>query len=89
MLEADYYYAGQPGTFTQDHRVFGPTNGNYEFDDEYPVVTWAPCHFNATVNIDTSLQVFQGADPSFFNEMTMDSTDVGIATIFHLSFKHC
>ncbi len=60
QLEADYYYAGVPGTFPQDHSLFGPMDGTYEFDDEFPVVTFAPCHFNATVNVDTSLQVFQG-----------------------------
>lgn len=88
-LEADYYYAGIPGTFSQDHPLYGPMSNDYEFDDEAHVVTFAPCHFNATVNVDTSLRVYPGTDPTFFNEITMDSTDVGIATIFHLSFRHC
>ncbi len=83
-LEADYYYAGVPGTFPQDHSLSGPMNNVYEFDDESPVVTFAPCHFTGTVNIDTSLEVFQGTDPSFFNDITMDSTDS-----LRLSFKHC
>jgi hypothetical protein len=89
QLTAAYYFPGQPGTFTQNHSVAGPTNSNYEFDDGFQVATWAPCHTAAAVNINSSLQVFQGSDPSFFNEMTMDSTDVGAATIFHVSFRHC
>ena len=88
-LQADYYYAGQPGTYPQNHSITGPMSNDYEFDDTQPVIAWAPCHFNNTVNVDTSLRVFQGTDPSFFNLLTMDSTDVGIATIFHLSFRHC
>jgi len=88
-LQADYYYAGVPGTYPQNHSIAGPVSNDYEFDDTSPVVTFAPCHFNATVNVDTSLRVSQGTDPTFFNELTMDSTDVGIATIFHLSFQHC
>jgi len=78
-----------PGTYPQNHSIAGPVSNDYEFDDTSPVVTLAPCHFNTTVNVDTSLRVSQGTDPNFFNELTMDSTDVGIATVFHLSFQHC
>ena len=83
-LQTSYYYAGLPGTFSRDHPIAGATDGDYEFNDQAPVITWAPCHFNATVNIDTSLQVFQGTNPCFFNELTMKSTDS-----LRLSFRQC
>ena len=88
-LQTSYYFSGIPGTYPEYHPLYGPTSNNYEFDDSEPVVTWAPCHFTGTMNVNTSLQVFRGPDTSFFNELTMDSSDIGIATIFHLSFKQC
>ncbi len=89
QLQTSYYFSGIQGTYPENHQLFGPMNATYEFDDQQPVITWAPCHFTGTMNVNTQLQVFKGTNPSFFNELTMDSTDVGIATYFHLAFKHC
>ena len=88
-LQTSYYFSGIPGTYPEYHPLSGPMSTDYEFDDSQPVVTWAPCHFTGTMNVNTSLQVSRGPSPSFFNEITMDSSDVGIATIFNLSFKQC
>ena len=89
LLLTSYYFSGISGTYYANHTLFGPMNGIYESDDAQPVITWAPCHFTGTMNVNTSLQVFKGKNPSFFNELTMDSTDVHIATYFHLAFKTC
>ena len=88
-LQTSYYFAGIAGTYPEYHPLIGPMSTTYEFDDAQPVVTWAPCHFAGTMNVNTSLQVSRGTSPSFFNELTMDSSDVGFATIFNLSFKQC
>ena len=89
LLLTSYYFSGIPGTYYANHTIFGPVNGLYEFDDHQPVITWAPCHFTGTINVNSSLQVFKGKNPRFFDEMTMDSSDVGFATYFHLAFKTC
>ena len=88
-LQTSYYFSGIRGTYPANHSLYGPMSDDYEFDDQQPVITWAPCHWVGTMNVNTSLQVFRGPNPSFFNELTMDSSDVGIATIFHLSFQEC
>ena len=75
VLQTSYYFSGTGGYFSDSHQLFGPMNGIYEFDDQQPVLTWAPCHFTGTINVNSSLQVFPGKNPSFFNELTINSTD--------------
>ena len=89
LLAASYYYAGVSGTYRQNHSLYGSVDNDYEFLDQAPVVAYAPCRFHTTLNINTSLNVYRGTDPSFFNLLTMDSTDVNMSTIYHLSFRQC
>jgi Domain of unknown function (DUF4360) len=90
QLEADYYFSDQPGTFTQNQLISGPTSGVYDYPQQVPDQTLARCRTAQTLNIDTSLEIFPGTTtPAFFDEITMDSTDVGVATIFHLRFHRC
>jgi hypothetical protein len=89
-LTASYYLAGTPGTIHQTHTVYGPQSGdNYTFNDFIGIVSWAPCHFNDTLNVDTSAQVLPGSSSSFVNELTMDDTNLGVHTLYHLSFRQC
>lgn len=88
-LLAGYYYAGMQGTYRQQHQISGPMDGDYEFNDVAPVAAFAPCHFNATMNINTELRAYRGFDRSYLNLLTVDSTDVSIGTIYHLSFQQC
>ena len=83
-IQTDYYFSGIPGTNPQYRPLSGPMNTDYEFDDQQPVLTWAPCHFSTTLNVDTSLQVFRGTNPCFFDEITMNSTDSP-----QLAFRRC
>jgi hypothetical protein len=87
VLTASYYLAGLPWTVHQSHTFYGPKN-NYEYTlaAATPAV-WAPCHFNGTLNVDASLQVFPGFSSSFVNSLTMGSTNVG--PVYHLGFRKC
>ncbi len=88
-LAADYYFAGQPITQHQQHSIYGPKDYNYTFSDYAGVVSWAPCHFNATLNINTSVRVTPGFSNSFANELTMDSSDLHLGTLYHIGFRQC
>jgi hypothetical protein len=88
-LAADYYFAGLPQTAHQQHSVYGPKDFDYTFSDRAATVSWAPCHFNATLNVDTSVRVSAGYSRSYVNELTMDSTDLGLHTIYHVGFRRC
>jgi hypothetical protein len=83
-LDTSYYFSGLKGTYPANHSLSGPMDDGYEFDDQQPVFTFAPCHFTGTMNVNTSLEVSQGTDLSFFNLMTMNSTDS-----FRLAFRQC
>jgi len=88
-LSASYYYAGLPQTYQQMHSIYGPRDGDYELTDQSGAVAYAPCHFNATLNVNTSLRAYAGLDKSYANQVTMDSTDVNMSTIYHLAFRQC
>jgi hypothetical protein len=88
-LVASYYYAGLPSTYHQQHPMYGPTDGDYEFNDLAGVIAYAPCHANVGLNINTEVRAYTGSDKSYLNVLTMDSTDVSESTIYHLSFRHC
>ena len=81
-LSASYYYAGLPGTYRQQHPMFGPTDGDYEFNDRAPVVAFAPCHRDVGLNVNTELRTYRGSDPSYLSVLTVDSTDVSMGTIY-------
>jgi hypothetical protein len=90
-LETNYYFSARPVTPNPLlHPLSGPRDGDYEFTDQAPIVTWAPCHFNGTLNVNTSIRVYAGSNPSFLNELTVDSIDVNSnTTIYHLGFEQC
>jgi hypothetical protein len=88
-LSASYYYAGLSATYRQQHQIYGVTDGDYEFTDRAAVVAYAPCHFSTTMNINTEVRTYSGSDPSYFNEVTMDSTDVNWSTLYQLTFRAC
>jgi hypothetical protein len=88
-LAASYYFGGVSGTSRQNHSLPGPADSDYEFDDQAPAVTYAPCRFHTTLNINTALSVYRGSDPSFFNMLTVDSTDVNMTTVYQLTFQQC
>lgn len=89
MLRTSYYFGGIPGTYAANHSLFGPMSNDYEFHDAAPVVTFAPCHYSGSLNIISALRVLKGTDPSFFNELTLSTSELVPNSVFHLAFKQC
>jgi hypothetical protein len=82
-----YYFAGQPQTYQlPQHLLSGPRNGDYKLTGRPHVAGWAPCHFSATLNVNTSVLMFAGPDKSFLNGLAMDDS---LRTTYHLGFKRC
>ena len=88
-LAADYWFEGSPLTHPQQHSIYGPKDYNYAFSDYAGVMAWAPCHFNGALEINTSVRVLPGYDSSFANELTLDSSVLGLGTLYHLGFRQC
>jgi hypothetical protein len=88
-VEADYWLTGSSWTVPSTRPMSGPRDSTYTFTDRGPVGTFAVCHTSTELNVDTSVRVFAGSTPSFYNELTMDSSDFGTHTIFNLSFAPC
>jgi len=88
-LAASYYFGGLPGTYRQNHSIYGAVDNDYEFNDQVPVVAYVPCRVHTTLNINTSLNLYRGTDPSFYNLLTVDSTDVNMSTLYQLVFRQC
>ncbi|MCP3819695.1 DUF4360 domain-containing protein [Streptomyces sp. A3M-1-3] len=90
---ANYYFQGMPQTVHKTHPFKGPYNDNWQASDETEVaaLVWAPCGEKRNFNINTELRVSAGtSDPKKTTSfMTMDSTDAGISTIYHLAWKEC
>ena len=82
-----YYFAGRPQTYQlPQHPLSGPRNGDYKLADRPPAVEWAPCHFGATLNVNTSVLSFAGSDKSFLNGLAVDDS---LRTTYHFGFKRC
>jgi hypothetical protein len=88
-LQTNYYFGSILGTPTQGRSLSGPMSDAFEFDHQDPIATFAPCHYNGTLNIDSALRVFPGTNPSFFNEITLDAIDLGFSSVFWLAFQQC
>ena len=88
-LVASYYYAGLPATYRQQHPIYGAMDNDYEFTDRAVTMAYSPCQTSVGLNVNTEVRVYRGSDPSYANEITIDSTDFGTATIYHLGFHRC
>lgn len=89
MIGALHYFAGQQGTSAQSHQILGPADRNYAFNDKATVVKYSACGTSVGLNINTQLLAFPGAEPSYLNWLSMDSTKVSLGTVYHLVFKRC
>ena len=88
-LTADYWFEGQSVTHPRQHLIYGPKDYNYTFSDQAGVMAWAPCNFKAALEINTSVRVLPGYDSAFANELTLDSSVIGLGTLYHLGFRQC
>ncbi|MEJ8632396.1 DUF4360 domain-containing protein [Streptomyces sp. MS2.AVA.5] len=89
---ANYYFQGMPQTVQRTHQFNGPWNDSWEASDvtEIAQLVWAPCGERRNFNINTELRVTAGSSsPQSTNFMTMDSTDAGVSTKYHLAWGQC
>lgn len=90
---ANYYFQGSPQTVYRNHRFNGPFHDNWQTSDvtDIAALVWAPCGERRNFNINTELRVNAGtSDPETTTSfMTMDSTDTGVSTVYHLAWKKC
>lgn len=91
--QANYYFQGQAPTLRVRHRFGGPFDGNWAATDSTRLDkrVWSPCGAPRYLNVNTSLRVIAGAsDPAVGTSfMSMDSTDGGASTTYHLEWKKC
>lgn len=88
-LMGSYYLPGAFGPHSRQYSLRGPMDDSYEFSDVASAMTYAPCRFAGSLNINTSLEVNGGQDPAFVNQVTVDSLDQDLTTIYRLGFKRC
>jgi len=90
--KASYYFQGDSHTARAQHNFSGPLNGDWQTTDVVGIaaLVWAPCGAKRFFNINTELRADLGwSKPSDVSLIAMDSTDMEIGTVYHLSWKSC
>jgi hypothetical protein len=87
---ANYYFQGMSQSAMVVHPFVTPMDDNWFASDEVPIgaVVWAPCGELRNLNINTELRLTKGTSTAD-SQLTMDSTDGSINTVYHLAWKHC
>lgn len=87
---ANYYFMGTSPTGVSTHTISSPRSDNWQFTDKTDVasIVFAPCGETRNLNVNTELRVSSNGQnqPAF---VTMDSTDGGVSTKYHFSWKNC
>lgn len=89
---ANYYFQGEPQTTRIRHDFAGPADGDWQRSDKVGIasLSFLPCGEMRYLNVNTELRVNQGrAGARTTNFMTMDSTDVGVDTVYHVAWRKC
>jgi len=89
---ANYYFQGDSHTARARHDFTGYLDDLWETTDVVGIgaLVWAPCGATRYLNINTELRVGLGtSDPKVTSQLTMDSTDANLATVYHLAWKKC
>jgi hypothetical protein len=90
--QANYYFQGDSHTTRSRHNFNGYYDGDWQATDEVGLASlvWAPCGATRYLNVNTELRAGLGtSDPKLNSQLTMDSTDTSISTIFHVAWKKC
>ena len=90
--QANYYFQGDSHTTRSRHSFNGHLEGDWTATDLVGIASlvWAPCGAVRYLNINTELRVGLGtSDPKLISQLTMDSTDTSISTLYHVSWKKC
>ncbi len=92
MERAGYYFGGYSSTLDRRHHLRGPYNDDWQFTDTTPwaALVFHRCGDNPIFNINTELRTTASPiHPAVSSIMTMDSTDAGLHTVYHLAWKRC
>ncbi|MGW0391858.1 DUF4360 domain-containing protein [Streptomyces sp. NPDC003042] len=90
--KASYYFQGMSQTAYRTHKFHGELDDNWQATDTTGVqaLAYAPCGEKRNFNINTELRAEVGtSDPAKTSYMTLDSTDGGINSVYHFSWKQC
>ncbi|MFD8500977.1 DUF4360 domain-containing protein [Amycolatopsis sp. NPDC059657] len=88
--KASYYFQGHSATASRTHTFYGPADDNWQATDSTEVseIVYHPCGEKRMLNVNTELRVNAGSSGAT-SFMTMDSTDAGVSTVYHFSWKTC
>jgi hypothetical protein len=90
---ANYYFQATTPTAYVTHSFNGPFQDDWQFTDSTDVASlvYAPCGESRNLNINAELRVAAGSSDTSKTTsfMSMDSTDAGVSTIYHLAWKQC
>jgi hypothetical protein len=90
--QANYYFQGESHTTRSRHDFRGYYDNDWQASDVVGIesLSWAPCGGKRFLNVNTELRVGMGtSDPKLNSQLTMDSTDTSISTIYHVAWKKC
>jgi len=92
LEKANYYFMGTSPSTAITHNFNGPMTDDWQSTDSTDVaeMVYAPCGSLRNLNINTELRVKAGTSAANTTSfMSMDSADVGVSTVYHLSWKTC
>lgn len=90
--KASYYFQGMSQTAQRTHKFAGALDDNWQVTDtaDIEALAFAPCGEQRNFNINTELRAEVGtSNPAKTSFMALDSTDGGINTVYHFSWKQC
>ena len=93
LERANYYFQGQSQTVYAQHTIPGGTQNDWERVDQVGIAAleFAPCGATRYLNVNTELRVSGGTSNTATTTslITMDSTDLGISTVYHFAWRTC
>lgn len=92
LVQAAYYFQGDPKTTYRKHPLRSPMSDYWKFTDrtEHAELVWAPCGKVRGFNINSELRAYSGSSDSSRNSfVSMDKTDAAVNTKYHFAWKKC
>ena len=93
LERANYYFQGNSPTSDVSHPLTGFYDDDWQFSDSTDVgaIVDEPCGEERNLNINAELRTYAGTSgpAKTTSFVTMDSTDGGVQTVYHFSWKTC
>ena len=90
---ANYYFQGEAHSTLIQHNINGPLDGLWQSNDQVGIaaLTYLRCGAQRYLNVNTELRVATGSSNRWTTTsfISMDSTDVSLNTVYHVSWKRC